>query len=115
MANQTPETETGPEIAELRDEYPSGWRILTQHESVGYMIDALMDAPEYQFSKSKLAEKAGVSRQSVHTHLPLLQRLDIVTVLEESSPQTYVLNSGEELVHELHRLNGLVNAKLDDG
>lgn len=113
MATQeTDDTETG-EMAVLRDEYPSGWRVLTQHDSVSYMIDALMDAPDYQFSKSKLAEHAGVSRQSVHTHLPLLQQLDIVRVVEGSSPETYTLNTDDELVRELHRLNGLINAKLD--
>ena len=113
MASQ----ETGPrgdqEIAELRDEYPGGWRVLTRHDTVSYMIDALMDAPDYRFSKSKLAEKAGVSRQSVHTHLPLLRRLDIVHVVEDSSPEKYTLNSGDKLVRELHWLNGLVNEKLD--
>jgi len=106
---------TDGEMAELRDEYPSGWRVLTQHESVGYMIDALMDAPEHHFSKSKLAENAGVSRQSVHTHLPLLRRLGVVRAVEDTSPETYTLNAGDELVRELHRLNGLVNQKLDDG
>ncbi|MFB6229104.1 MAG: hypothetical protein ABEH88_11220 [Halobacteriales archaeon] len=113
MPSQQPEQNSEEGMAELRDEYPSGWRILTQHESVGYMIDVLMDAPDYHFSKSKLAEDAGVSRQSVHTHLPLLLRLDIVAVVEDSSPETYTLNSGDELVQELHRLNGLVNKKLD--
>jgi hypothetical protein len=54
-----------------------------------------------------------VSRQSVHTHLPLLLRLDIVRVVDDSSPEQYTLNSGDEFVRELHRLNGLVNAKLD--
>ena len=99
-------------MAELRDEYPSGWRILTQHSSVGYMIDALMDAPDHHFSKSELAEQAGVSRQSVHTHLPLLRRLDIVAVVDDTAPAKYTLQSGAEIVRELHRLNGLVNAKL---
>lgn len=112
MSTQPPERDGDKGMAELRDEYPSGWRILTQHESVGYMIDALMDAPDYQFSKSKLAEKAGVSRQSVHTHLDLLLRLDIVRVVEDSAPEQYTLNTDSELVEELHRLNGLVNQQL---
>jgi hypothetical protein len=114
MSRQKPDQDDTQEMATLRDEYPSGWRILTQHESVGYMIDTLMDAPDYQFSKSKLAEHAGVSRQSVHTHLPLLLQLDIVQAVEDASPETYTLNSSADLVQELHRLNGLVNAKLDD-
>jgi hypothetical protein len=105
-------TDPDRDMATLRGEYPSGWRILTQHESVGYMIDALMDAPDDQFSKSKLAEKAGVSRQSVHTHLDLLQTLDIVTVTGES-PEKYTLNADDEMVRQLHRLNGLVNQKPD--
>jgi predicted regulator of amino acid metabolism with ACT domain len=113
MANQGTETDDTAEMVELRDEYPSGWRVLTQHDTVGYMIDALMDAPDYHFSKSKLAKKAGVSRQSVHTHLPLLLRLDIMQVVNDSSPETYTLSSSDELVQELHRLNGLVNEKLD--
>lgn len=102
------------DVRELRDEYPSGWRILTQHESVGYIIDALMDAPDHHFSKSMLAEKAGVSRQSVHTHLDLLLKLDIVEVVEDSSPEKYTLDSDDEMVEELHRLNGLVNRKIGD-
>ena len=106
--------ETGDrEIAELRDEYPSGWRVLSRHDSVSYMIDALMDAPDHHFSKSKLAENAGVSRQSVHTHLPLLLQLDVVEVVEDSSPEKYTLDSGQDLVRNLHRLNGLINEKLD--
>lgn len=112
MSNQRVEELDEQEMATLRDEYPSGWRILTQHDSVGYIIDALMDAPDYHFSKSKLAEKAGVSRQSVHTHLPLLLQLDLVRVVEDTSPAKYTLNSDDELVRELHRLNGIVNKKL---
>jgi hypothetical protein len=114
MSSQQPDQNDTQELTALRDVHPSGWRILTHHESVGYMIDALMDAPDSHFSKSKLADHAGVSRQSVHTHLPLLLRLDIVQAVEDTSPETYTLNSSADLVQELHRLNGLVNAKLDD-
>jgi DNA-binding transcriptional ArsR family regulator len=113
MASHETETDGAAETPELCDEYPSRWRVLTQHDTVSDMIDALMNAPDYHFSKSKLAENAGVSRQSVHTHLPLLRRLDIVPVVDDSSPETYTLNSGADLVRELHRLNGLVNETLD--
>jgi hypothetical protein len=54
-----------------------------------------------------------VSRQSVHTHLPLLLHLDVVEVVEDSSPEKYTLDSGQDLVRILHRLNGLINEKLD--
>ena len=113
MASQGTETDDTEEMTELRDEYPSGWRVLSRHDSVSYMIDALMDAPDHHFSKSKLAENAGVSRQSVHTHLPLLVQLDVVEVVEDSSPEKYTLDSGQDLVRNLHRLNGLINEKLN--
>lgn len=113
MATQDTAEAGDREIAELRDEYPSGWRVLSRHDSVSYMIDALMDAPDHHFSKSKLAENAGVSRQSVHTHLPLLLHLDVVEVVEDSSPEKYTLDSGQDLVRNLHRLNGLINEKLN--
>jgi DNA-binding transcriptional ArsR family regulator len=101
------------DMAELRDEYPSGLRVLMQNESVGYMIDALMDMPGTQFNKSLLAEKAGVSRQSVHTHITLLVNLGIVREVPESDPVEYTLNDDDEIVRLLHRLEGVVNERLN--
>jgi DNA-binding transcriptional ArsR family regulator len=97
------------EIAKLRDEYPSGLHILIQKESVGYMIDALMDMPGTQFNKSMLAEKAGVSRQSVHTHITLLVDLGIVREIETADTVEYTLNDEDEIVRLLYRLEGVVN------
>lgn len=57
MASQETETDDTAEMAELRDEYPSGWRILTQHDTVSYMIDALMDAPDEHFSQVEAGRK----------------------------------------------------------
>lgn len=99
--------------AELRDEYPSGIRVLMQNESVGYMIDALMDLPGTHFSKSLLADKAGVSRQSVHTHIDLLKNLGIVREIEGANHTEYTLNDDDELVRQLHILEGLVHERLN--
>ena len=46
MSKQTPDDGAESDVAELRDEYPSGWRILTQHDSVSYMTDTLLDRSE---------------------------------------------------------------------
>lgn len=97
----------------LRDEYPSGWRILIQNESVGYILDALMDSlPGAEFTKSELARESGVSRQSVYTHLDLLHALDVLEPVERTSPQRYRVNSDSELLTLLHQVNGTVNQKL---
>lgn len=111
MPNQSQTEQT--EMATVRDEYPSGLRVLMQNESVGYMIDALMDMPGTTFSKSRLAENAGVSRQSVHTHITLLVNLGIVKEVDNSDPVEYTLNDGDEIIRLLHRLEGVVNRRLN--
>lgn len=117
MASQKPPTDTGENLSmdELRDEYPSGWRILVQNESVGYILDALMDAlPGAEFTKSELADAAGVSRQSLYTHLDLLLALDVLEPVEGSSPQRYRANADSEVLELLHQVNGEVNRKLSE-
>lgn len=104
---------TDQSVAEIRDEYPSGWRILVQNESVGYLLDALLDAlPGAEFTKSELADQAGVSRQSVYTHLDLLLTLGVLSPVEESSPPRYRVNEDNELLKLLHQVNGAVNERL---
>ena len=115
MASQDSPAEAaeGRSIAELRDEYPSGFRILVQNESIGYLLDALMDAlPSTEFTKSELAADAGVSRQSLYTHLDLLLALDVLAPVEDTSPRRYRVNPESELLELLHRVNGTVNGKL---
>lgn len=100
---------------ELRDEYPSGWRILVRNESVGYVLDALLDAvPGSEFTKSELAAEAGISRQSVYTHLDLLLALGVLEPVEDSSPERYRVNDTSELLDRLHQVDGLVNGLLSD-
>ena len=108
-----PDGDESTSLAELRDEYPSGWRILVQNESVGYMLDALLDAlPGSEFTKSELAREAGVSRQSVYTHLDLLLALGVLTPVENASPERYRVTGDSDLLTLLHQVNGLVNERL---
>ena len=98
---------------ELRDEYASGWRILVRNESVGYILDALMDSlPGAEFTKSELADRAGVSRQSIYTHLDLLLALGVLEPVVDSSPERYRVNAESELLALLHQVNGTVNERL---
>ena len=117
MSSQKPPTDAtdGLSMDEIRDEYPSGWRILVQNESVGYILDALMDSlPGTEYTKSELATDAGVSRQSLYTHLDLLLALNVLEPVEDSSPQRYRVNADSELLSLLHRVNGTVNQQLSD-
>jgi len=101
--------------AALRDEYPSGWRILVRNESVGYVLDALLDAlPGREFTKTELATEAGVSRQSLYTHLELLLALGVLEPVPESSPQRYRVPGDSELLDGLHTVNGVVNDRLSE-
>lgn len=100
-------------MSELRTEYPSGWRILVQHQSVGAILDALMDAlPREEFTKTEIANDAGVSRQSLYTHLDLLLALEVLHPVSNSSPQRYRVNTDSKLLTLLHQVNGVVNEQL---
>jgi hypothetical protein len=114
MSSQKPRDKRDTmEISDLRDEYPSGWRVLTQHDSVGYILDALMDSlPGTEYTKTELAEQAGVSRQSVHTHFDLLLALEILEPVEDTSPQRFRANAESEILTLLHQVDGAVNKQL---
>jgi DNA-binding transcriptional regulator GbsR (MarR family) len=100
---------------ETRSEYPSGWLALVKNESVGYIIDALMDLPpQREFNQTELAEMAGVSRNSVGAHLQLLEELDLITEVEHTSPTRYRFNSTSEVSQALIQLEGAVNSTLVD-
>jgi DNA-binding transcriptional ArsR family regulator len=100
-------------VAGIRDAYPSGWRVLTRHQAVAYLVDAVMDAvSRSEFTKTELADRAGVSRQSVHTHVDLLLELDVLDPVADSSPQRYRPNADSDLLTLLHQVEGAVNEQL---
>lgn len=95
---------------QLRKEYPSGWIALSKNESVVYLVDALLDLPPHrEFNKSELAEKAEVSRQSVHRHLDLLAHAGIVEGVDGTSPQRYRFNADSPVSEALIQLDGALN------
>lgn len=99
------------DVKRTRLEHPSGWLLLTRHESVQLMLDALLSYPPYrEFNKTELAEQAGVSRQSVGNHLDLLLRLEILEPVNGTTPQRYRFNEESAVSQGIIDLNGRINA-----
>lgn len=99
---------------EIRSEYPSSWMALTQNDSVGFIIDTLLDLPPHrEFNKSELAEMAGVSRNSVGSHMELLLTLKIVEQVEGTSPPRYRFNPDSGVSRAIVELEGEVNKAVE--
>lgn len=95
---------------QTRLEHPSGFLHLLQYESVPILIDALLDLPPgREFTKTELAEHAGVTRQTVSTYADLLLETEVIEPVESTSPQRHQLTESE-VVEELFELNGALNA-----
>lgn len=96
-------------MKEQRLDYPSGWLYLCQHESVHFIIDALLQVDsKKEFTKTELAEFAGISTQSVRRHIDTLVELGIVAETAGGKRYHYNLEtpSGQLIVE----LNGELNA-----
>lgn len=107
-SNNTPEAEN---MSNARHDHPSGWLLLTRHESVQLMVDGLLSYPPYrEFNKTELAEHAGVSRRSVANHIDLLLTLDIIEEVEGTAPQRYRFNEASPVSQGIMDLNGRINA-----
>lgn len=105
------ETEPPPESGGFRDEYPSGWLVLTKREAASKIIDALLDLPPHrEFNQTELADLAGVSRQSVGRHRDLLVGIDVIEPVPGTSPQRYRFNPESDVSEAIIRLDGAMNA-----
>lgn len=90
---------------------PSGWLVLAKNESIAMIVDALLDRPPHsQFTKTELADVAGVSRQSVHRHFELLIEIDVLQPVPDTSPQRYRFDPESEVSEAIVRLDGAMNA-----
>lgn len=88
----------------------TGWKLLAKNDSVVEIVDTLLDMPpRREFNQTELAEFAGVSRKSVHNHLPLLRDLDIVETVPGTTPTRYRFVADSEIAEALIRLDGAVN------
>lgn len=102
------------DVKETRLEHPSGFLYLTKHESVPILVDALLDLPPgREFNKTELAEHAGVSRQTVSTHMDVLLDVDLVEEVPNTSPRRYRV-AETEVVRELFEFNSALNAARGD-
>lgn len=100
----------GVDTKEARLEHPSGFLYLTQHESVPIIIDALLDLPPgREFNKTELADHAGVTRQTVGSYTELLQELNVIEAVPNTSPQRYQL-AESDVVQKLFELNSALNS-----
>lgn len=109
MSN-TPQTNNDDQKS-FREEHPSGWLVLTRNESVPYMIDALLDLPPHrEFNQTELADRAGVSRQSVGRHLDVLLDTRIIEPVANTNPQRYRFNADSSVSEALIQLDGTMNA-----
>ena len=93
----------------LRKEHPSGWFYLTQHDAVPILVDALLDLPtNREFNKSEFADHAGVTRQTVGNYTELLQEVELIEEVPNTSPQRYRV-ADSAVVRELHKFNSALN------
>lgn len=94
-----------------QEAYPSGWLVLTRHESAAKVVDALLDfPPTREFTQTELAELAGVSRQSVARHLDLLLDIGVLESVENTRPQRYRFDPDSEVSEAIVRLDSAMNA-----
>lgn len=101
------------DMKQSRLDNPSGWIELTRYETVRLLIDALLEAPPgYQFNKSELERRTGVSREAIRTHLPRLIELGVVERQESGEWPEYQLNDDGKVTKELFELNSAVNSVL---
>ena len=94
---------------ETRLENPSGVLYLFQHKSVPILIDAILTLPPgREFTKTELADHAGVTRQTVSKYIDLLIETEIVEEVANSSPRRYQV-ARSDAVQELFELNSALN------
>ena len=94
---------------EARLENPSGVLYLFQHESVPILVDAVLTLPpSRELTKTELADRAGVTRQTVSKYADLLLETDILEQVPNSSPRRYRV-ARSDVVRELFELNSALN------
>lgn len=95
-------------IKEIRRENPSGWMQLAKSPARALLIDALIESPpQHKFTAPQIAERAGISDQSVRNHIEELESLGVV---ENVSGNTYIIKEKSRVMMELDHLVSAVTA-----
>lgn len=109
----TSTSEADFDVKQSRLDDPSGWIRLTRYETVRLLVDALLEAPpDYQFNKSELERRSGVSTEAIRQHLSSLIEMGVVEEVESSEWPEYRLNDDGKVTKELFELNSAVNSVL---
>jgi hypothetical protein len=114
MSSIEPADTDRAETKERRKAHPSGWLYLTQHDAVPILVDALLDLPpNREFNKTEFAEHAGVTRQTVGNYTDLLEEVELIEEVPNTSPRRYRV-ADSDVVRELFALNSALNTVGDD-
>lgn len=75
---------------QFRKEHPSGFMKLFNQPSMRFVLDALLDrSPAAEFTKSELAEQAGISTETLRKLFPTLKDLGIISQVENTQRYQY--------------------------
>lgn len=101
---------------QFRRANPTAWLELTDSQTGPLIVDALLETPPgKEFNKTELGEHAGVSRESVRSHIETLVKFDILEEVPNTSPQRYRLDTQSVVVMELFELNSAMNEAASNG
>lgn len=97
-------------MEQLRNEYPSGWRIITT-ENIVLLVDALLDSqPGWEFTPGEIANRAGIEPEAVPVSLGVLWEMGVVENVQGSQPLRYRFCPESGVAEAIIRLDGAVNA-----
>jgi DNA-binding IclR family transcriptional regulator len=97
---------------DLQTDGRTGWRTLTRKPAVSEIVDTLLDLPGHrEFTKSELADLAGVSRNTVGTHADLLLAVGLIEEVPHAA--RYRVNTDSEVFELATKLDVAVRDAVD--
>jgi predicted AAA+ superfamily ATPase len=90
---------------------PSGWEIAARNDSMYRIIDTLLEADQgYKFSKSELADEAGISRESLYQYLPTLVDCRVVRLVDSGGYDKVQFNPSSRVSRAIIELEAAIEA-----
>jgi DNA-binding transcriptional ArsR family regulator len=82
---------------------------VAKNESIVLTIDALLDSsPSREFTKEELADRSGLTKKSVDTHINDLVEIGVVEELENRTSKRYSLNNESPIIQKIRQLDSVV-------